>query len=163
VSAQSSSCSAGTWALAASRPTAIARSKLGPALRTCAGARFHRQPLLRELEPGVEQRRPHTLARLPDRPVREPHEHERGQAPPDVHLNGDLLRVNAIECEGGDRGEHPVEVHAPSATRGRANATTPSHVPSGRKMERDMSVVFKTLTGVLAASFLVVVVLELMA
>jgi hypothetical protein len=30
-------------------------------------------------------------------------------------------------------------------------------------MERDMSVVFKTLTGVLAASFLVVVVLELMA
>jgi hypothetical protein len=30
-------------------------------------------------------------------------------------------------------------------------------------MERDMSVVWKTLAGVLAASFLVVIVLELMA
>jgi hypothetical protein len=91
------------------------------------GREVHGQPLLRELEPGVEQRRADPLARLPDRPVREPHERERGQPTPDVHLDGDLLRMNPIEREGGDRGEHPVEVHAPRATRGRADATTSSH------------------------------------
>jgi hypothetical protein len=36
-------------------------------------------------------------------------------------------------------------------------------IPWGRRLERDMSVVFKTLAAVLAASFVVVVVLELMA
>jgi hypothetical protein len=35
--------------------------------------------------------------------------------------------------------------------------------PWGRRLEGDMSVVWKTLAAVLAASFVVVVVLELMA
>jgi hypothetical protein len=70
------------------------------------GREVHRQPLLREVELGVEERRPHALARLADRPVRQPDEGERRKPAPDVDLDGDLLRPNPLQRERGDRGEH---------------------------------------------------------
>ena len=86
------------------------------------GREVHRQPLLREVEPRVEQRRPHALARLPDRPVRQAHEREGGQPAPHVHLDGDLLGVDPVEREGGDRGEHPA----------RGSRARPTHGGAGR-------------------------------
>ena len=61
-------------------PTAIARSKLGPALRRWAGARFAVRRFMREVEPRVQERGAHALTRLPDRAVGEAHDREGGQA-----------------------------------------------------------------------------------
>ena len=88
------------------------------------GRKVHGQPLLREVERRVEQRGPHALARLADRTVRQAHEREGGQTPPHVHLDRDLLGMDSVEREGGDRGEHRGEAPATRPTCGRTDATT---------------------------------------
>ena len=56
------SASQGTWPLAASSPTAMARSKPGSRLPHVRGREIHRQALHREVEPGVLYGRAHPLA-----------------------------------------------------------------------------------------------------
>ena len=73
------------------------------------GREVHGEPLLRELEPGVEQRRAHALARLAHGRVGQPDERERRQPAADVDLDGDLAAVDALEREGGDAGEHAAD------------------------------------------------------
>ena len=70
------------------------------------GREVHGDPHQRELEPRVLDGRTHALARLPYRPVGQPHERECGQAAAHVHLHGDLVAANALEGERGDAGEH---------------------------------------------------------
>ena len=121
---------AGTWPLAASTPTAIARSKLGPALRSGAGARFDGQPLQRELEPGVEERRPHALARLAHGAVGQPDDRERGSPLADVDLDRDLAAVDPLEGECGDAGEHAGTLGGPRSRVGTSvPLTTRATVP----------------------------------
>ena len=62
----------------------------GPRLAHRRGREVRREPLLRELELGVQQRGAHALARLPHRGVGQPDEREGGQAAADVDLDGDL-------------------------------------------------------------------------
>ena len=70
------------------------------------GREVHRDALERELEARVEDRRPHALARLAHRPVAEAHDREVGQARADVDLDGDPPRLEAVDRERGDAGEH---------------------------------------------------------
>jgi hypothetical protein len=73
------------------------------------GREVDREPLLWKVELRVEQRGPDPLARLADRPIRQPDERERRQPAPHVDLDGHLLRANPLQGERGDRGEHPVQ------------------------------------------------------
>jgi hypothetical protein len=66
------------------------------------GREVDRDPLLRKLQARVQQGGADALARLADRPVGKPDQRERGQAAPDVHLDGDLLARHAFERKGGD-------------------------------------------------------------
>ena len=63
-------------------------------------------PLLRELEARVEERRPHTLARLADRAVGKPDDCEGGQPAANVDLGHDVHGIDPIERERLDPGEH---------------------------------------------------------
>ena len=75
-------------------------------------------PLERELEAAVDDRRAHPLAGLPDGGVREPDEREGGQPAVDVDLDVDGERVDALEGEGSGSGEHRVDARAGRRTCG---------------------------------------------
>ena len=78
----------------------------GPALRSDAGARLTVSALERELEARVEDRRAHALARLAHGAVGEADDREVRQAGAHVDLDGDAARLEAVDGEGGDAGEH---------------------------------------------------------
>ena len=84
----------------------MARSNPGPALRIDAGARFDRDALEGELEARVEDRRPHALARLAHGAVGQADDREVGQARAHVDLDRDAPRIESVDGEGGDAGEH---------------------------------------------------------
>jgi len=72
---------------------------------------------LREVEARVEDRRADALARLAHGTVGEADDREVRQPLPEVHLDGDAPRLEPVDREGGDRGEHgserPFEVVEP--------------------------------------------------
>ena len=77
------------------------------------------QPLLREIQPGVQQRRSDALTRLADRAVRQSDERERREPLAHVDLDGDLLGADAFERKGGHCCEHPAIVRPRDARVGR--------------------------------------------
>ena len=100
---------AGSWPVAASTAAAIARSKPGPALRRSAGARLAVIRRCGNSKPGVDERRPHPLARLAHRGVGQADERERRQPVADVDLDPDLARLDAEQGEGAGDREHGSE------------------------------------------------------
>src|SRR5215207_8488009 len=90
-----------------------------PRLAHVRGGEVDRQPLLRELQPGVEERRADALTRLAERAVRQPDEHERRESLAEVDLHGDLLRAHPLEGERGHCCEHPAIVSGRDACVGR--------------------------------------------
>ena len=70
------------------------------------GGKVDRDALLGELEPRVENGRPHPLARLAHGPVGEADQRERGEPCTHVDFDGDALAGNPLEGKGGDAGEH---------------------------------------------------------
>ena len=58
----------------------------------------------------------HALARLAHRGVAEADDRERRQAGAQVDLDGDAARVEAVDREGGDAGEHDGDATAPRVT-----------------------------------------------
>ena len=104
--AQPPSGSCGTCSLAASTPTAIARSKLGPSLRTCAGARFTVIRFCGNSSPELS-----SAARTRSRDSRiarsgQADEREREQPAAHVDLHRHLVAGDPFEGERGDAGEH---------------------------------------------------------
>ena len=91
----------------------------GAGLPHVRGREVHGQPLLREIQPGVQQRRSDTLTRLADRAIRQSDQRERGQPLPDVDLDRDLLGADALERKGGHCCEHPAIVRPRDARVGR--------------------------------------------
>ena len=65
-----------------------------------------RDALERELEARVEDRRPHALARLAHGAVGQADDREVGQARAHVDLDRDAPRIESVDGEGGDAGEH---------------------------------------------------------
>ena len=90
-------------------PSASAASKPGPALRRNAGREVRGDPRWRELEARVEDRRADPLARLAHRGVAEADDRERRQPAADVDLDPDLARLDPVDGERGDAGEHRPE------------------------------------------------------
>jgi putative endonuclease len=82
----------------------------GTRLAQVCGGQVGGDPLLRELEARVRERRAHPLARLADRGVRQADERERRQALADVDLDPDLARLDPEQGEGAGDGEHPPTV-----------------------------------------------------
>src|SRR5689334_12602104 len=80
-----------------------------------------RDPLERELEPGVDDRRADALASLADRLVREAHDRERGQAQPDVGLDPDAAGLDPVERERDDSSEG----HQNAASRWSSRTSSP--------------------------------------
>ena len=74
-----------------------------PRLAQVGGSEVDGDAPQRELEPGVDQRRPHALARLLHRGVGQADDRERRQARMDVRLDGDLDCVDTAEREGRRR------------------------------------------------------------
>ena len=70
------------------------------------GREVGRQPLERELEPGVEHRRADALARLAHRAVRQSDDGERRETAAEVDLDRDLTRSDSLDGECGDAREH---------------------------------------------------------
>src|SRR5205807_9224712 len=62
--------------------------------------------LQRKLEPGVEHRGPNALARLAHGRIGKSHDGEGGQPAAEVHLDGDLARVDSLDGERGNACEH---------------------------------------------------------
>ena len=97
------------------------------------GREVHRDALLREVEPGVQQRRADPLARLADGAVRQPDERERREPAADVDLDGDLVAARRPRGRTWRRwracGGHARRLRV---TRGRANVTLWLLVTSGR-------------------------------
>ena len=83
------------------------------------GGEVDRDPLLRELEAGVRDRRAHALARLADRLVRQPDDRERRKPEPDVALDRHAARLHAVDREARHRGQH-VRTRLPGARAPRA-------------------------------------------
>ena len=102
----SSSTPSGSSPVAAMSPSATASSNPAPVLRTPPGREVDRDPLLRELEMRRQQRRPHPLARLTDRGVRQAYDVIAGQAGRHVDLDGHDVTVDAGERGAANRGEH---------------------------------------------------------
>jgi hypothetical protein len=75
-------------------------------LRSDAGREVDRDALERELEAGVEDRRAHALARLAHGAVAQADDGEVRQSGAHVDLHGDAPRLEAVDGEGGDAGEH---------------------------------------------------------
>ena len=75
-------------------------------------------PLQRELEAAVDQRRPHPLARLAHGGVGEADDREAGQAAVDVDLDPDRAGDDAVEGEGSGGGEHAPDAREEMRTRG---------------------------------------------
>jgi hypothetical protein len=75
-------------------------------------------PSQRELEAAVGERRPHPLARLPDRRVGQADQGEGGQAAVDVDLDPHRPRGDAVERERPRRGEHGGDALRSRPTRG---------------------------------------------
>ena len=71
-------------------------------------------PLLRELEAGVDDRRPDPLARLADGGVGQADERERRQADAHVGLDPDLARLDAEQRVGANGGGHPANLGRPN-------------------------------------------------
>ncbi len=90
----------------------------GPDLAQERGSEVGRDPRLRELEPGVEDRRADPVARLTHGGVAEPHDRERRQARADVDLDPYLTRVDAVDRERGQAGEHARDATPDRVTRG---------------------------------------------
>ena len=85
----------------------------GPALRRSAGREVGGDPLLRELEPGVGERRAHALARLAHRGVGQARRaRSAGRPGRDVDLDLDLARLDAEEREGAGDREHAAKLGA---------------------------------------------------
>jgi hypothetical protein len=78
-------------------------------LAQVGGREVRGDALLRELEAGVLDRRADALARLADRLVAEPDDREGRQALAQVDLDGHPPRLDAVDREGGDAGEHGSE------------------------------------------------------
>jgi hypothetical protein len=76
------------------------------ALAQRRGGEVHRHALEREREPRVQDRRADTLARLAHRPVGEADDGEVREAGADVDLDSDAARLEAVDRERGDAGEH---------------------------------------------------------
>jgi hypothetical protein len=96
------------WDLAGGdeQPDGDRQVEAGPRLAHVRGREVHRDPLLGELELGVEEGCAHPLARLTHRPVGQADEHEGRQSAPDVDLDGHLVAANPLEGECCDRREH---------------------------------------------------------
>ena len=84
------------------------------------------QPLQRELELRVQERRPHPFAGLPHRRVWKADDGERGEPATDVDLDGHLDAVDPVDRECGDAGEHPDD----ATKRQRTGLLAPLHVCS---------------------------------
>ena len=108
---------AGTWPLAARSPQAIARSKPGPCFAQVRGREVDGDAPARELEARVADRRVHALARLAHGGVAEADDREAREAGAQVDLDGDAPRVEAVDGEGGDAGEHGPDPRAPRVAR----------------------------------------------
>ena len=66
----------------------------------------HRDPLRRQREPETGERAAHPLPALRHRLVGKAHHHERGEARADMHLNVDRQRLDALEGDGLNVGNH---------------------------------------------------------
>ena len=108
--------SGGACPEAASSAAASARSKAGPALRRSAGARFTVIRLQREVEPGVDERRPDALARLLHGRIAQAHDRERRQPRVDVGLDRDADAVDPEQREGGRTSQHRLQPRSPRVT-----------------------------------------------
>ena len=96
-------------------PAAIARSKPGPGLAQVGRGEVRGDPLLRELEAGVHERRAHPLARLAHRRVGQARPARRSAArAAHVDLDADLPRLDPEQRESTARGEHTGERYGPS-------------------------------------------------
>ena len=101
-----SSASAGIWPLGREDRARDREVEAGAGLAQVRGREVDRDAALRELEARVQDRRLHALARLAHGAVAEPDDREGGQAGAQVDLDGDAPRVEAVDREGGDAGEH---------------------------------------------------------
>ena len=109
---------AGTCPLAASTPTASARSKPGPDLAQVRGREVGRDPAAagtRSRSSGARRARARAT-RAPRR--READDRERGQARAHVDLDADAARLEAVDGEGGDAGEHADDARRRSCATG---------------------------------------------
>jgi hypothetical protein len=70
------------------------------------GREVRDDPLLRELEARVLDRRAHPLPSLADGCIAQPDDGEERKAGPDVDLHPHLPRGEAVDGEGADAGEH---------------------------------------------------------
>ena len=104
--ASRSSASAGTWPPAARMRARDREVEARAGLAQRGRREVDGDPLARELEARVEDRRPDPLAGLAHGAVGESDDGEARQARADVDLDGDLARVEAVDGEGGDAGEH---------------------------------------------------------
>ena len=87
-----------------------------PGLAQAGRGEVDDDPLQRELEAAVDQRRPHPLPRLAHRRVGEADDREAGQAAVDVDLDPDRAGGDAVEGEGSGRGEHGKDAKPPPRT-----------------------------------------------
>ena len=90
----------------------------GPRLSKIRGREVRGDPLEREVEARVQQRRSDAVLRFADGPVRKAHDREDGQPATDVHLHRDLIAVDTDEGECGNAGEHAGHATRASATGG---------------------------------------------
>ncbi len=130
--ASSSSSPPGTWSEATSTPTAMARSRPDPALRSEDGARFTVILRHREVEAAVGDRGPDPVPGLPAGGVGQADDGEARQAGGEVDLDPDGVAVDAEEAGRGDGCEHGGP-SAWSGTGGGRDAGLPSDGPHPTK------------------------------
>ncbi len=77
---------------------------------------IHRDPPRRQSQPEARERTTHPLPALGDRLVRQADNHESGEARADLHLHVDRQRLDTLEGDGIDMGDHSAfsAVAAPS-------------------------------------------------
>ena len=95
----------------------------GTRLREVRGRKIDRDATAREVEAGVAHRGVHALARLAYGGVTATDDREAGKTGPQVDLDGDAPRGEAVDGERGEASEHELDGGGPRVARGAGSVT----------------------------------------